>query len=435
MMNSFRKTSWILLFLMLSMQAIAYDKAIMDRLAALPGISKVEPLESEAYQDKYVMFIKQQVAHDNASAGTFDQRLVVCHVGFDRPTILVTEGYYAHYALRKGYQEELSKILNANVITVEYRYFAESVPQPCNWDYLTVENSLYDLHNVNMTFRKVYNGKWIASGISKGGQTTMFYRAFFPDDVDVSVPYVAPLNKSTEDGRHEPFLSKTVGTKAERKLIADFQTELCKRKNNLMPMLRSHCENRGYTFRVPVEDIFDYMVLEYPFAIWQWGTPMSDIPSVTADDKTLFDHLLKINEPDYFAEQSPFLPFNVQAARELGYYGYDMKPFRKYFSIKTTEDYLHRIMLPAEFANVKFDKTLYNRTMKFLKENDPRMIYIYGSIDPWSASGVAGLKFLKNKHNIKVYMLEGGSHRTRINSFAEPERQEIISTLKDWLGM
>ena len=112
-----------------------------------------------------------------------------------------------------------------------------------------------------------------------------------------------------------------------------------------------------------------------------------------------------------------------------------MKPFRKYFSIKTTEDYLHRIMLPAEFANVKFDKTLYNRTMKFLKENDPRMIYIYGSIDPWSASGVAGLKFLKKKHNIKVYMLEGGSHRTRINSFAEPERQEITSTLKGWLGM
>ena len=96
MMNSFRKTSWLLLFLLLSMQAIAYDKAIMDRLAALPGISKVEPLESEAYQDKYVMLIKQQVAHDNASAGTFDQRLIVCHVGFDRPTILVTEGYYAH---------------------------------------------------------------------------------------------------------------------------------------------------------------------------------------------------------------------------------------------------------------------------------------------------------------------------------------------------
>ena len=33
----------------------------------------------------------------------------------------------------------------------------------------------------------------------------MFYRTYFPDDVDISVPYVAPLNQSLEDGRHEPF--------------------------------------------------------------------------------------------------------------------------------------------------------------------------------------------------------------------------------------
>jgi hypothetical protein len=30
------------------------------------------------------------------------------------------------------------------------------------------------------------------------------------------VSYVAPLNKSVEDGRHEPFLAKKVGTKDER---------------------------------------------------------------------------------------------------------------------------------------------------------------------------------------------------------------------------
>ena len=49
MTNSLRKTAWLLLFLLLPLQSIAFDKAVMDRLAALPGISKVEPLESEAY--------------------------------------------------------------------------------------------------------------------------------------------------------------------------------------------------------------------------------------------------------------------------------------------------------------------------------------------------------------------------------------------------
>ena len=40
-----------------------------------------------------------------------------------------------------------------------------------------------------------------------------------------------------------------------------------------------------------------------------------------------------------------------------------------------------------ELSNLKFDKTLYNKVVKFLKENDPEMIYIYGGNDPWTASG------------------------------------------------
>lgn len=82
----------------------------------------------------------------------------------------------------------------------------------------------------------------------------------------------------------------------------------------------------------------------------------------------------------------------MQAAKELGYYGYDIKPFKKYLTIKSSRDYLHKVMLPPELSNLKFDKTLYNKVVKFLKENDPEMIYIYGGDDPWTASGVTWLK-------------------------------------------
>ena len=47
-------------------------------------------------------------------------------------------------------------------------------------------------------------------GDQQGGQTSLLYRVFFPDDVDVSVPYVAPLCYAREDGRHEPFLRRVV---------------------------------------------------------------------------------------------------------------------------------------------------------------------------------------------------------------------------------
>ena len=404
---------------------------LQKRLQNFPDISDIKPMQSDAYPEKYVFFINQLLDPHHPEAGNFKQRVILSHVGFDRPTVLVTEGYAAHYATHPRYQEELSKLFNANLVFVEYRYFGESMPKPCNWDYLTVENSLYDLHHVTTTLKQLYDQKWIATGISKGGQTTMFYRTYFPDDVDISVPYVAPLNKSLEDGRHEPFIANKVSTPENRKRVENFQLEVLKRKNQLLPMFEKYCSDKGYTFRIPIAEVYDFNVLEYSFALWQWGTPVNKIPETDADDHTLFKHFMAICEPDYFSEQSPYPSFNVQAAKELGYYGYDIKPFKKYLTIKSSRDYLHKVMLPPELSNLKFDKTLYNKVVKFLKENDPEMIYIYGGNDPWTASGVT---WLKNKKNIKVYVLPGGSHTTRIGSFDTDTQEEIKTQINAWLN-
>ena len=173
--------------------------------------------------------MRQPLDADSPQAGCFAQRIIVAHAGFDRPTVMVTEGYDAAYATNPYYQEELSHLLNANLVFVEHRYFGESVPDSCNWDYLTVENALNDLHHVRSVFGDVYSGKWLATGISKGGQTAMFYRAFYPNDVDVTVPYVAPLNYSEEDERHMHFLSDDISSSANRKKVETAQLELLKR--------------------------------------------------------------------------------------------------------------------------------------------------------------------------------------------------------------
>ena len=278
---------------------------LRQKLAALQGISGIEKLESEVYPEKYLVRITQQVDPKNPAAGTFTQRVVIGHVGFDRPTVIVTEGYGGAYALNPKYQEELTKLLNANLVFVEYRYFLESTPEPKNWDYLTAENSAYDLHHVNQTFRQLYQGKWISTGISKGGQTTCLYRAYFPDDVDFSVPYVAPLNRAVEDGRHEPFL-RQVGTKAERDRILAFQKAVLKQKAAIVPMLENYCQEHKLTFRIPMAEVLDYSVLEYPFAIWQWGTPVDQVPEPTASAADLFKHLMEISEPSYFSNEQPY---------------------------------------------------------------------------------------------------------------------------------
>ena len=279
----------------------------MQQLCAVEGVSDVKPLETTKFKEKYVLKMEQQVDWKSQAKGTFGERIIVGMKGLDKPTVIVTEGYFADYGMRPDYEEELSALFDANVVLCEYRYFAESVPQPTNWDYMTVDNSLADYHHVRQALGTLFKGKWISTGISKGGQTTMFYRATYPDDVDVSVSYVAPLNRSVEDGRHENFLAKKVGTKEERKVIKDAMQELMKRKPELMELFKQYNAEHDYHFYLSEEDIYDYCVLEYPFALWQWGTPVSTIPSLTADNQTWFSNMMEVAGPDYFIYPNRFI--------------------------------------------------------------------------------------------------------------------------------
>lgn len=408
---------------------LSAQEAFTQKIEKNNSITGIKTLENDQFSEKYVMYITQPLDHRHPEKGTFRQRVIVGHVGFDRPTVLVTEGYGAGYALRKQYREELSRLFNANMIFVEHRYFLESTPEPRDWKYLTAENSAEDLHAVTMAFKALYPGKWISTGISKGGQTSMLYRAFFPDDVDISVPYVAPLCYDREDGRHEPFL-KQVSTAGDRKKIEDFQLEALKRKARLLPRFEQFCTEKNYTFRAPLAEIYDFCVLEYSFSIWQWGTPVSGIPGSSATDKQVYDHLMQISGPSYFTVDSPNLSFFVQAALELGYYGYDIAPFKPYLSIKTSKDYLRQLMLPEEMKDLKFDKTLSQKIVNFLKNKDPKMIFIYGQNDPWTAAGVT---WLKDKKNIHVFVEPGGSHLARIGTMGAKQKEEAVSILTKWL--
>lgn len=430
MKNMHIRYAALLLFVLLSASTSSFAQTVLEqKISAISAIKEIRPLETSEFSEKYVTYFTQPLDHRHPEKGSFRQRVIVSHAGFDRPTVIVTEGYGAAYALRPQYREELSKLLNANMIFVEYRYFLESTPEPKDWQYLTAENSADDLHAITTAFKSIYPGKWIATGISKGGQTTLLYRTFYPDDVDISVPYVAPLCYGVEDGRHEPFLHK-VSTPENRKKIEDFQLEALKRKATLLPRFEKYCTEKNYSFRAPIEEIYDYSVLEYSFALWQWGTPISSIPATTASDDEIFSHLLAISEPGYFTADSPNASFFVQAARELGYYGYDVQPFKQYLSIQSSEGYLHRLMLPEELKDMPFDKTLSKTITKFLKKQDPKMSFIYGQNDPWTAAGVT---WLKNKKNIHVFIQPNGSHLARINTLPEGEKKEVIELIKKWL--
>ena len=158
---------------------------------------------------------------------------------------------------------------------------------------------------------------------------------------------------------------------------------------------------------------------------------MEQIPGKDASDKEVFDYLMAICPPDYFVKWNATSPFFVQAAKELGYYGYDMKPFkeyRKYFSIKNTKNYLQKLMLP-QGVDLEFSDYLYCKISGFLLSTDARMLFIYGQFDPWSAVMPSD----PHKDNLKFFIQPGGSHRARIATFDEATQKEIKSILSQWL--
>lgn len=99
---------WAILAVLLPLQmaqAAAPPTELQKRLQNLPDISDIKPMQSDAYPEKYVFFINQLLDPHHPEAGNFKQRVILSHVGFDRPTVLVTEGYTAHYATHPRYQK------------------------------------------------------------------------------------------------------------------------------------------------------------------------------------------------------------------------------------------------------------------------------------------------------------------------------------------
>ena len=112
---------WMLLCLLpLGIQA---QTALQEKLKEIASITEVRPLDKGEFAEKYVTYFTQPLDHQHPEKGSFRQRVIVSHVGFDRPTVIVTEGYGASYALYPRYREELSKLFNTNMIFVEYRFF------------------------------------------------------------------------------------------------------------------------------------------------------------------------------------------------------------------------------------------------------------------------------------------------------------------------
>jgi hypothetical protein len=421
-----------LIFLFISLLISFVSFAQLEQfLKSQPKIKSIEKINgNDFFNETWKIMVRQPLDHSDTTKGFFLQRVFVADKGRENAVLLITEGYSANYAASPRFINELTPMLQSNQICVEHRYFEKSCPDSINWDYLTVANAAADHHAVVEIFKKYYSGKWINTGISKGGQTAVYHRSYYPDDVDVTVAYVAPLNFAVEDKRHEKFIQNVPGTKEVRAKIRQFQIQILKNRDKIVPKLEEYSKQKNYDYYVTIDEVLDYCVLEFPFAFWQWGKSPAEIPSETAGVDELFNYMMKVPGPTYFAISGTegFKPFYVQAARELGYYAYDSKPLKKYLSIKSAKNYFSKLYLP-ENLHIEYIKETALRVKRFIQTTDKDMIFIYGEFDPWTASAFK----VPQKSNFLKVVKPGGNHSSRIGNLPAEQKKQVIDKLEEWL--
>ena len=417
-----------LFFFVLFSLSINAQTELEKMLFEMPDVIFTKINTPEGYKAAYKLMVKQPLDHKNESAGHFYQKVYYSHLGKENPTAIITNGYNKD----RNNITEVARLTSANQLNVEHRYFGESMPETMDYQYLNFEQVTADLHRIRTLFAEIYDGKWISTGISKGGTTTIFYKYFYPEDVDVSIPYVAPLNYEYEEKRIYEFLDN-VGSDECRKDIYNIQKDLLRKSDEVIPLLKWYIKGRGLSFNyLSPEEAFEYAVLELPFSFWQYGHDCSIIPN----DKTLdeqIDYLLNIVGLDFFSDRDmeAYGSHYYQSATQMGYYGYETEDFKGLLKYLPYKPHPHAAFVPNKM-DVEWDGTLTNKVAKWIEEKGNQMLYINGAIDTWSATAVPPSENVDSKW----FFMKGKHHaNARIKNMTSEERSIFIDALERWLKM
>ncbi|WP_242155865.1 S28 family serine protease [Aestuariivivens sediminis] len=405
------------------------DKSTFEKLASIPIVVKIEKRDPISHFDEnYEIWFEQPIDYNDLSKGTFKQRVYLGFENTNKPVIVNLRGY----GIGNDKANELADHYKTNQLTIEHRYFNTSRPENIDWNTLTIANAARDQARIIDAIRQaVYpHSKFISTGISKGCQTAMAHRRFFPKNVDACVCYVGPLNFQREDPRIYEFL-KTVGTNQDRAKIKAFQDLCFENRAALLEQMKAVAKKKNLSWEFGVEKALDYTILEYAFAFWQWGKDLDNIPLKTASIQTIYDHLIDVVGYGFFeASAVEYLqPYFWAALTEQGIYGYETGPFKDY--LNTDAIYKFDWAFPDSISK-PFNPIPMKEIKSFLDTSAEKMLFIYGEYDAWSATAV-NLNGTAKRRELYKFTLPKGDHKTRIKNFDKESQEKIFDIIDHWL--
>jgi hypothetical protein len=400
------------------------NRTLVEKLNDLPGVTAISIDPVYEYPEQFRLEITQPVDHNNPGGPTFVQEAYLHHASEELPMVFGPAGYGT--TERTG--QELGRILGANMLIVTHRYFVDAEPDPWDWEFLNIEQAAADHHRIVELFKEIYEAVWLSSGVSKSGQTALFHRRFYPNDVDATVAYVAPIVFGTDDERFISFM-ENVGTADCREAQNSYERRLLEQRDVLIPKFVNWFADNGYSFSLDPDEAFEYAILEYHYAFWQFHNVSCEaIPGAAATADEMFDHLADVLWMNFFADSYMyfFTPYYYQALMENGYPSYvtaHLTDLLEYATDPGGEFFI--------FADVSttYDPSVMRDIDQWLKTEGDNIIYIYGEYDPWSAAmfetgeGTNALRIIQPEED----------HGVRIGDLDEQAR--VLDSLEVWLGV
>ncbi|MCE9580646.1 MAG: peptidase [Deltaproteobacteria bacterium] len=400
---------------------------IVAALNALPGVRAIERVSSEPGTRTIRIEVDQPVDHDDPGKGTFVQHLTLVHRDPAAPMILATTGYNDYYG---DYQVELTGELQANQVIIEHRYFLPSRPSPADWTLLTIAQAAADHHHVVELLKPLYRGPWISTGASKGGMTSIYHRRFYPDDVDGTVAYVAPISFGAPDPRYTPFVD-AIGTAGCRDALAAISIEMLAHRRAMLETRAAAQLGHSYT-RIKLGPAVESAVDSLAWAFWQYGgvSHCPSVPAPSASDDAVWAFLTAwspVSDSDDASTQQ-FEPYYFQAAWQLGFPVGD-DAFLQPYLIYGAADYAG--ITPLGVAIPAYDPTVMQDIDTWVRTEGDRILFIYGEFDPWTG----GAFDLGTNPGLARFVAPEGNHGSGLLQLSPADRATAYATLTEWTGV
>lgn len=455
----------------------------------------------------YAIYFHQPLQHSNVEGVQFPLRALVTVDLRQNPTTAVNHVYFSGYNIAPEWlaqpdslykvslncRNEIGRRYRANHIQLEHRYFDFSSPAECwtNLDYCTSAEAAEDFHAIITGLKKVFHGKWVISGVSKGGITAALQHMYHPEDADIFVPYSAPFFNTDRDTLIQHYWYNNGWSQQYRDLFMDIRRQAVSNKDQIFPIYvkmrggenptqgvidtlygyylvaasnfgfdehagsdtatiawqsdrnDSIMRSKGVQYG---DTVFAYMMHSERFSLEQFGPWIDTLRKYPDPQQAPARRVERLGvhrpfgitrEQWYKYEEISSMAYDYQAKREFGYYNCNFTEIVGPESAGEWNSYwqshygcILNLYFPW-FATCAFNP-IYDRVNAATQGATKPMIFLYGLDDAWT--GAAMKDQFVNGSTVHKYILPGQNHGVNWTSAPTAQHDEIVRLLDAVLG-